>query len=640
MTSSSFLPVELLPIDSLLQKHRAWATQLVNELQQYTAWLLTKKTDADCLRRADALQQQLSRFIGDRFRIVMVGEFGRGKTELLNALLGDTYLARLFPTRVGRTTMCAVEVFEEPNIGPYLKLLPTETRGDNQPLSFYRQRPQAWFQTQLNPDDVDNMRQALREVTRTREVPNAQAHELGFNLEFLEASISQPGYVHIPAWRHALVNIKHPFLAAGLAFIDTPGINAPGVEADLAAAVLPEADAVLYLLSAETGVSASDYQLWSQKIAPASTQYHTGLFALLNKIDILESDEEPIVESVQRLIRISAQQLALAPAHIVPLSARHALKALQEKNETRLRRSGFNWFKEKMVPAVILERETLLYNQVIYSALQDIERDKQQTQQHIKTSLSELALLTQQQQQANEHYLRAQRSTFEQQRHVEQRLQLWQQFNQVMQHNISRTKDLTNAARFESHLTRAHSVLGITPNMTSVVSAISVMISGVRLDLRRLRSDLESWPAQAEQIWQQLMQLSPTFSDLGLDDLLTQLGQIERRYTIDLPLRQRHTEPQEWFKREFVPELHQLYQQFDKRLNQWETEAVTPLNDLITDEQTQLRAQYQATNSLQEQIAQRTLQISHLQEQQPALEDDLRFLQHIQINIEHALKPS
>jgi hypothetical protein len=45
-------------------------------------------------------------------------------------------------------------------------------------------------------------------------------------VQFLESSSKKAGYVHIPAWRHALINIDHPLLRMGLSIIDTPGLNA------------------------------------------------------------------------------------------------------------------------------------------------------------------------------------------------------------------------------------------------------------------------------------------------------------------------------------------------------------------------------------------------------------------------------
>src|SRR3546814_3242895 len=72
------------------------------------------------------------------------------------------------------------------------------------------------------------------------------------------------GEVLVPAWRHAMVNFDHPLLRQGLRILDTPGLNALGSEPELTLSMLPNAQAVIFLLSADAGVSASDMDIWQQ----------------------------------------------------------------------------------------------------------------------------------------------------------------------------------------------------------------------------------------------------------------------------------------------------------------------------------------------------------------------------------------
>ena len=225
--ASSRLSASADPLARRISQFNAWKKSIGSEITRYSMWLHSRDRDP---KRQQRLQQALRMFAVERLRLVVVGEFSRGKTELLNALLAMQAQTRLFPVRVGRTTMCPVELFCDDQATPYLKLLPIDTRSQDRPLGTFRQQPEAWFQMDLDASNPDSMKQIFREVARTREVKAEQAKELGFELDFLEASVSQPGYVHIPAWRHALINLHHPLLRMGLSIVDTPGINAPGLE--------------------------------------------------------------------------------------------------------------------------------------------------------------------------------------------------------------------------------------------------------------------------------------------------------------------------------------------------------------------------------------------------------------------------
>jgi len=64
----------------------------------------------------------------DRLTIAIVGEYSRGKTELINALFFGDLGRRLLPSTPGRTTMCPVEIGYDARRMPSLRLLPIETR--------------------------------------------------------------------------------------------------------------------------------------------------------------------------------------------------------------------------------------------------------------------------------------------------------------------------------------------------------------------------------------------------------------------------------------------------------------------------------------------------------------------------------
>jgi hypothetical protein len=67
-------------------------------------------------------------------------------------------------------------------------------------------------------------------------------------------------------WRHALISFPHPLLKRGLVILDTPGLNALGNEPELTINMLPAAQAVLFVLAADTGVTRSDLDMWEHHV--------------------------------------------------------------------------------------------------------------------------------------------------------------------------------------------------------------------------------------------------------------------------------------------------------------------------------------------------------------------------------------
>lgn len=610
------------PLAQPVMQFNAWKKSIASEIGRYRLWLNNHDHNVLLQQR---LQEVLGLFATDRLRIVLVGEFSRGKTELLNALLSQHSGARLFPTRVGRTTMCPVELFCDDKTAPYIKLLPIETRLQDKTLAEFRQQPDAWYQTDLDVAQPSQMQQAFREVARTREVQAEEAQRLGFDLDFLEASVSQPGYVHIPAWRHALINLHHPFLHMGVSIVDTPGMNAPGVEADLTTQVLPDAQAILYLLSVETGVTASDFSTWTQKIQPVAKAKHIPLFAVLNKIDLLETDEESIMASADRLIRMTAQQLKIPRVNVLPLSAKHGIKAVIEQDEVRLRRSGFAHLQRHLIPQILQIRQQLLENDVLPQVVSNIQADYQQVGEKLQQLKREQQQLQNNQQDIQDDYQRAQRLIEHDQLELTQRLRKFEHGVVHVRHQLERVQGLVTTQRLDSHLARARSVLGMTPTSSTVASAVSVVISGVRLDLRRLRSDIESLPAQAKKLHDDIG-FNGGVPALSIDLVLHQIAQLEKDYAVS---RSGAESPQVVFEQQFLPKLIEIYQGITTQLTAWGDAVVTVIEDGFSDETERLSSRRHSLSDAGQLMHDQEQRLRGLISEIPDLEKDQAFLQEL-----------
>src|SRR5690606_11498731 len=207
----------------------------------------------------------------------------------------------------------------------------------------FKRIPQNWTTIRFDPANHEQMRAAINQVSASKWVTPAEATKLGFGDEELTERNAE-GLVAVPSWRHALISLDHPLLRQGLRIVDTPGLNALGNEPELTLKTLSEAQAILFLLSADAGVTASDMAIWRDHIQILRDDHCTAVLTLLNKIDSLWDDLVPSQEvqnNIEHIRQLTAQQLNLAPEHVVALSAKHGLLGKVGRNSAQLQRSNF-----------------------------------------------------------------------------------------------------------------------------------------------------------------------------------------------------------------------------------------------------------------------------------------------------------
>jgi len=305
------------------------------------------------------LQERLE---ADRLVLAFVAEFSRGKTELINAIVFADTGRRILPATPGRTTMCPVELSFDGTAPTTLALLPIETRRAGQSLTMFREQAQAWTHLPLDPRRPDQMLEMLSEVTRTRKVDLDEARLLG--LWTSSDSVDQPqpdddGRVEVPVWRHALINYPHPLLEQGLVVLDTPGLNALGAEPELTLGQLASAHATVFIVGADTGVTRSDMAIWRDHLG---VQRHS-VFVVLNKIDTLIdplASPKEIAAQIDQQQRSTAELLGVAPERVFALSARQALVARIEGDESALGASRVLDFERALAAELLPRRQQLL----------------------------------------------------------------------------------------------------------------------------------------------------------------------------------------------------------------------------------------------------------------------------------------
>ena len=352
-----------------------WRSERLSLIKSLLAWLDESGLQLDQAR--PLLMQQQARLENDRMTLAFVAEFSRGKSELINAIFFSGHGQRILPAGAGRTTMCPMELFSDQAQSPGLRLLPIETRMQEQTLAQWKSSPQVWTQIALPTQDAQGLAQALAHLSDTQRVPLQQAQELGFFHDAAELAQITPdaqGRVEVPRWRHALVNFPHPLLDQGLTILDTPGLNAVGAEPELTLSLIPAANAVVFVLGADTGVTRSDLDIWTQHIGP-----HSGTQALvaLNKVDALWDPLRTPAEigaSIRRQVETTAETLHLPTGRVYPVSAHKALLARIQGDGALLARSGLGQLESALNRTANLERRGMLQG-ALDDALQQVQSD-------------------------------------------------------------------------------------------------------------------------------------------------------------------------------------------------------------------------------------------------------------------------
>jgi len=235
-----------------------------------------ERADPGLAPQAEALRDLRERLLAGRFHLAVVGQFKRGKSTLLNALLGEEVL----PSAV--VPLTAVPTFVRFGDGRRVEVRYLDGRP-----------PDAW--------------------------EAAGAAETRRLLERFVAEASNPEN----RLGVASVEVTHPaeILASGVVLIDTPGIGSTyRHNTEVALNFLAQCDAALFLVSADPPITQVELEFLREVRRRVSR-----LFYLLNKVDYLAPDEvEAALHFLRRTLSVAGVE---DETPLLPLSARRGLEA-------------------------------------------------------------------------------------------------------------------------------------------------------------------------------------------------------------------------------------------------------------------------------------------------------------------------
>jgi hypothetical protein len=239
------------------------------------------------------------------------------------------------------------------------------------------------------------MQEAFKQLVATKIVDRDTADRLGLwnEREAKEQGLANPDKVEIPCWRHALISFPHPLLKEGLCILDTPGLNALGTEPELTLSMLPSAQAIIFVLAADTGVTKSDLEMWHNHVCISRGGKKQGLAVVMNKIDAMWDDLAGINnydDSIQSQIKNSASVLKINENAIFPVSAKQALLAKVKADEVLLEKSRLATLENYLANDILKQRRNILMGAVVRDIGFLINESANSTNTALKHALEQL----------------------------------------------------------------------------------------------------------------------------------------------------------------------------------------------------------------------------------------------------------
>jgi GTP-binding protein EngB required for normal cell division len=314
----------------MLESYRKIQAQLLKALEDMRQ-LRTKNLDGAVTQRIDELSEKIRQ---SAFYLVVLGEFKRGKSTLVNAILKDN----LLPTAVVPLTSIVTMI----RYGPEEEILVHFKDGKTQRID----------------------RRALADYVTERGNPD--------NSKGVDR-----------------VEIAYPAdtLRGGVHLIDTPGVGSI-FETNTQATYdfLPKVDAALFLFTVDPPISQSELAFLRDV-----RQYVTKIFFIQNKIDYVDPEERE--ESLEFSKQVLEEVLRDGEIRILPLSAKLALEGRLKGDEGKVAQSYFSQLEAVLTEFLTQEKGRVLLQSALQSArkiLNDLEFSVQLEQKAIEMPLQDL----------------------------------------------------------------------------------------------------------------------------------------------------------------------------------------------------------------------------------------------------------
>jgi Dynamin family len=302
------------PLDRLRQ-WRQEAAQVLEDLRHWAT--LSQLGDPNTGARLAHLQRRLS---NERLTLAFIGDSGRGKTSLINALLFGDIGVRPLPVAAGRQMSCPLELRYDLGRQPSIRLLPIESRQSGRSLRECMSQEGDWQVIPIDLSATARLPAAFSTLTDTRDATLVEAESLGLPSDRYPVSTNPEAPVRIPRWRYAIANLPHPALRHGLIVLDLPGGIHLQVEPELVHKRIADADAVTLVVDASQGLTETDLSIWNETIAPSENVKAHTLLAWMKRDLLAEKYGDSAEAEMERRALTAVSRLDLPRTRMFTLS--------------------------------------------------------------------------------------------------------------------------------------------------------------------------------------------------------------------------------------------------------------------------------------------------------------------------------
>lgn len=332
--------------------------EINSEPENLRSYAKTKLSLADVLRtirhalkalgREDAENQfgeLMVKLAEDRFILAVLGQFKRGKSSLMNAIIGHEFL----PTGVLPLTS-AITVLK---YGTVQRLVVTKSNS---------------MFTEEMPVSV------LAEYVTEKGNPGNQKKI-----------------------KTVAVELPVPFLRYGVEFVDTPGVGSViTANTETTYNFLPECDAVLFVTGADTPMTSPELE-FLKKIK----EYVNRIFFVINKVDLIS--EEELKEVKAFVTKTISEALESSAVKVFPVSSRLGLDGRTRGNAELYQQSGLQELENTLASFLSEEKAAAFLAAVAQKAMRIIDNEAAQNA-FSETALEARAKEVQEEKVASLHY--------------------------------------------------------------------------------------------------------------------------------------------------------------------------------------------------------------------------------------------
>jgi len=258
----------------------------------------------------EAIRETAAKLTDNRFYLAVLGQFKRGKTTLINSLLGVDVL----PVAVVPLTSIIT-------------------------ILSYGERPEVTVHFLSGATHAIQMQELEHYVTERHNPEN------------------------LKGVKHVDVRYPLPYLKDGILLVDTPGVGSTYQHnTEVTHSFLARVDAAIFMVSVDPPLTQAEAEF----LRRAKEEVHH-FFFVLNKMDLMSESE--MQESLAFTRTQIEQQTGLTGIELFPMSARMALEGKKAGDEQRVRSSGLTAFESALRSFLMRDKGLVLLESVVSGVL-------------------------------------------------------------------------------------------------------------------------------------------------------------------------------------------------------------------------------------------------------------------------------